>query len=401
MYIHRLAEDRISLWMRGSKILLLLGARQVGKTTLLKHCLAATPGVVFLNFDVQIDQQRFLSAASLPPDQAMQALDNPSILVIDEAQRLPQCASVIKGWYDSEVSTRFALLGSSSLDLVSQAAEALTGRNIKIHLAPFLWEEALITQPWYTPSLPARAMALNFSDALKANLLQRISFGSYPEAVVGDNKREYVRNLSADYLLKDILQIGSIRSPDTIRSLLQLLAHQVGNEVSVNELSQRLHTSRATIDRYLELLERTFVLFHLPSFSSNQRNEISKSKKYYFVDTGIRNALLNAFSTDDVRPDIGPLWENWVIAEVFKRNLLEEQPLDLFFWRTKRQSEVDLVVKAEGQLRAFEIKWAPRKRPTKAFTQRYGVPVETLSPENPFVAQHVFDRSGNGGLNGT
>ncbi len=195
-----------------------------------------------------------------------------------------------------------------------------------------------------------------------------------------------LRELSSDYLWKDILQTGLVKTPDLIKRLLLLLAHQAGSEVSVNELATQLQMARATVDRYLDLLEQTFVIFRLPSFSTNPRKEIAKSQKIFFWDTGIRNALLNVFSSDPYRPDIGALWENWVIAEVAKYKALHGSPAELYFWRTRAQSEVDLVVKQGNRLRAFAIKWSPRRVSASAFRAAYGVEVETLRPDNPFVA---------------
>ena len=180
-------------------------------------------------------------------------------------------------------------------------------------------------------------------------------------------------------------QTGLVKTPDLIKRLLLLLAHQAGAEVSVNELAGQLQMARPTVDRYLELLEQTFVIFRLPSFSTHPRKEIAKSQKVFFWDTGIRNALLNTFSTDSFRPDIGALWENWVIAEVAKRNALLGAPAELFFWRTRAQSEVNLVVKQASGLRAFEIKWSPRRGSGRAFRDAYGIEVERLCPDNPFA----------------
>ena len=168
--------------------------------------------------------------------------------------------------------------------------------------------------------------------------------------------------------------------------MLLLLAHLAGSEVSVNELATQLQMARPTVDRYLDLLEQTFVIFRLPAFSTNPRKEIAKSHKVFFWDTGIRNALLNAFSTDEFRPDVGALWESWVIAEVAKHNALLGSPAELFFWRTRAQSEVDLVVKQGNLLRAMEVKWSSRRVLGRAFRAAYGVELELIRPDNPFAA---------------
>lgn len=160
--------------------------------------------------------------------------------------------------------------------------------------------------------------------------------------------------------------------------------------VSINELAIQLQASRPTVERYIELLEQTFVIFRLPAFSTNPRKEIAKSRKIYFWDTGIRNALLNQFSTDTLRPDIGALWENWAVAEVAKLNMLKGETNELFFWRSKSQSEVDLVVKSENGLNAFELKWQKKRAGSRAFRDEYGVDVKVLTAENPFIAQSVL-----------
>lgn len=385
MYLRRQAEQILKDILEGDKVGVILGARQVGKTTLVEHVLRVQ-GVVFLNFDIDVDKARFKAAASLAPGDAMRALGNPSVLVVDEAQRLPESARIIKGWHDARLPAKFLLLGSSSLDLLDQAAESLTGRNRKLILPPLLFYETLGSQAWVDPNAASDHLRRHFALQLRAFLMQRLSFGSYPEAVTSGNPTQLLRELSSDYLWKDVLQTGLVKTPDLIKRLLLLLAHQAGSEVSVSELATQLQMARPTVDRYLDLLEQTFVIFRLPSFSTNPRKEIAKSRKVFFWDTGIRNALLNAFATDEFRPDIGALWENWVIAEVAKRNALLGSPAELFFWRTRTQSEVDLVVKQESALRAFEIKWSPRPIAGRAFREAYGVEVQSIGPDDPFAA---------------
>ena len=385
MYLKRQAEQPLTDILAGDKIGVILGARQVGKTTLVQQVLS-TQGAVFLNFDVEVDKARFLAAAALAPADGLRSLGNPLVLVIDEAQRLPEAARIIKGWHDARLPAKFLLLGSSSLDLLDQAAESLTGRNRKLVLPSLLFSEALGTQVWASADAPPDHLRQHFAPQVRAFLMQRLNFGSYPEVVTSGNPTQLLRELSSDYLWKDVLQTGLVKTPDLIKRLLSLLAHQAGSEVSVNELATQLQMARPTVDRYLDLLEQTFVIFRLPSFSTNPRKEIAKSQKVFFWDTGIRNALLNAFSTEEFRPDIGALWENWVIAEVAKRNALLGLPAELFFWRTRAQSEVDLVVKQGNSLRAFEIKWSPRRVSGRAFRDAYGVEVEPVRSDNPFAA---------------
>jgi len=385
MYIKRLAESQLLAILSGSKVGIVLGARQVGKTTLVEHCLASEQ-VAFLNFDVETDKQRFLAAAALTPKEGLGSLGSPKILVIDEAQRLPDAARIIKGWYDVGLPVKVLLLGSSSLNLLDQTAESLTGRNEKLRLPPLVLEEALHSQGWFDQAYTPKILQDQFASPIHSFLLQLMAFGSYPEAVLTLDKPKLLRELSSDYLWKDILQTGLVKSPDLIKRLLMLLAHQIGNEVSTHELATQLQIARPTVDRYLDLLEQTYVIFRLPSYSTNPRKEIVRSKKIYFWDTGIRNALLNAFATEEFRPDIGVLWENWVIAEVAKHNQLRGRPCELFFWRSRAQSEVDLIVKTGEHLRAFEIKWqVKRTRANRAFKSSYGVDTEFITSENPFV----------------
>ncbi len=383
MYLERLAENLLKRVLEGNKVGVILGARQVGKTTLVKHILKGRP-TAFLNFDVEVDKARFQAAAAMSPKEGIQSLGNPSVLVIDEAQRLPETSRIIKGWYDEGIPAKFLLLGSSSLDLLDQAAESLTGRNRKLVLPPLLFAETLGTQAWVQEGVASDHLCRHFAPQLRAFLMQRLAFGSYPGIVTCSEPVELLRELSSDYLWKDVLQAGLVKTPVLIKRLLLLLAHQAGSEVSVNELATQLHMARPTVERYLDLLEQTFVIFRLPSYSTNPRKEISKSHKVFFWDTGIRNALLNAYSTEEFRPDIGALWENWVIAEVAKRNALLGSPAQLYFWRNRAQSEVDLVVKEESRLRAFEIKWTRGRIAGRAFREAYGTEVETIHPENPF-----------------
>jgi uncharacterized protein len=395
MYIKRVAEQRLTEIIAGDKVGVILGARQVGKTTLVEHLLEGQRAL-FLNFDVEVDKARFRAAAALAPGEALRSLGSPAVLVIDEAQRLPEASRIIKGWHDTHLPVKILLLGSSSLNLLDQAAESLTGRNRKLVLPPLLFSETLAIQEWAGPVAMPGHLSQHFAPQLRACLMQRLSFGSYPEVVTSDRPARLLRELSSDYLWKDVLQTGLVKTPDLIKRLLLLLAHQAGAEVSVNELATQLQMTRPTVDRYLDLLEQTFVIFRLPSFSTNPRKEIAKSRKVFFWDTGIRNTLLNALSIDEFRPDIGALWENWIIAEVAKWNILHGSPAELFFWRTRAQSEVDLVVKQEGCLRAFEAKWTPRRVPSRAFRDAYGVAVESLRPDNPFGENIIARAQGLG-----
>lgn len=389
MYLPRTAEPLLNTLLQGDKVGVILGARQVGKTTLVRHVLEGR-NALFLNFDIEVDKARFLSAAALTPADALRALGQPEVLVMDEAQRLPEAARIVKGWHDARLPLRILLLGSSSLDLLDQAAESLTGRNRKLVLPPLLFSETLADQTWAAPSLPLEHLRQHFAPQLRTLLMRRMAFGAYPEVVTSADPIPLLRELSADYLWKDVLQAGLVKTPDLIKRLLLLLAHQAGSEVSVNELATQLQMARPTVERYLDLLEQTFVIFRLTAFSTNPRKEIAKNRKVYFWDTGIRNALLNAYSQEPYRPDIGALWENWAMAEIAKANALTGYPAELYFWRSRAQSEVDLVVKQGDNLHAYEMKWSERRVASRAFREAYGVEVEALRPDDPFVAERVI-----------
>lgn len=378
IYIPRLVEKQVRQALGNSKVLMVLGVRQVGKTTMMERIVAEVGGVI-LNMDVEVDRARLLAAASLAPTEAVRSLGTEKLLVIDEAQRNPEVGRIVKGWYDAKVSTKVVLLGSSSLDLLDRAAESLTGRNEKVFLTPLLWEEVLMMQAWYRQGADMDA----FKRQWQSLALQLVVFGGYPEAILTGIKEKYLVNLTSDYLLKDVLQSDLVKRPEKIKKLLLLLAYQVGSEVSVSELATDLVISRQTVEKYLELLERIFVIFRLRSFSTNPRKEIAKSSKIYFWDTGVRNALQKEFTVSELRSDIGALWENWVVAEVAKRNLVAGSLRELYFWRTVDGSEIDLVVRQGEKLAAFEIKWHRGKlRGGRSWLNRYGVKPEVITREN-------------------
>lgn len=385
MYIKRKAEVFLEKALKSNKILIVLGARQVGKTTLIKRFLAKEKAV-FFNFDVEADKNRFLSIAAADPVEAMKSINNAEYLVIDEAQRLVKTGQIVKGWYDSEVKTKIILLESSSLDLMNQSAESLTGRNEKLFLSPLLFQEIVENEKWYFEGLTKDNLAKNFANQIDFLLLNSLVFGSYPGTFLASDKIQYLLDLSLDYLLKDILQIGLVKNPEVIKKLLMLLAYQVGSEFSVHELAINLKISPLTVERYLGLLEETFIIFRLPAFSTNARKEISRSQKIYFFDTGIRNALVNDFSLNPQRSDIGGLFENWVIAEFHKQNLLSGRKKNLYFWRSFAKSEVDLVIRENEKLVAYEIKWKKQNINKRAFEDKYKTKVELISRENPLVS---------------
>jgi predicted AAA+ superfamily ATPase len=383
MYIPRLADEIATKnILEPKKILMIIGARQVGKTTLVKKILE-NKNYAYLNFDIAIDKERFLASSALSPQDARNYLGSPDYLVVDEAQREPKTGAIVKGWYDSGLPIKIILLGSSSFDLLNRFSESLTGRNEKIFLSPLLFEEIIRNQPWFSQKLPKETAIASFKEQIKTLLMQSLVFGNYPEVAATNEKEKLLANLTADYLFKDVLQLGLVKSPEQISRLLSLLAHQIGSEVSINELANNLAISRQTVEKYLDILEQTFVIFRLRAFATNPRKEIAKSQKIYFYDTGIRNALLKEFSANELRPDIGALWENWVIAEFTKKNLLEGNLSNLHFWRSRTQSEVDLVIKRGEAILAYEIKWKKTGNTSKSFTEQYRIPVNSITSANP------------------
>lgn len=382
MYIKRLAEYGLNKQLFSKKTTIILGARQVGKTTLVKHVLT-DKNVVFLNFDITFDADRFFALAKLPPLDAMQGLNNPDFLIIDEAQRFVETSRIIKGWLDYGVKPKIILLGSSSFQLIHQVSESLTGRNEKIFLPPLTFTETLSAQSWYNGIFTKEQLLTDFNKQISENLMQSVVFGSYPEVVTSSDKKGLLLNLTSDYLLKDILQMGIIGNVEILKKLLSLLAFQIGNEVSVNEISNALNISRVTTEKYIDLLEETFVIFRLPAFSTNPRKEITKSKKIYFWDNGVRNALVGEFSVNPMRSDIGHLWENWVVSEFAKENMLTGGNKKLFFWRSRDGAEIDLIIKDEEKLQAYEIKWKNQKIKSRAFKNMYNIDVGLISGDNP------------------
>jgi predicted AAA+ superfamily ATPase len=373
MYIPRILEQQVLRAFDNRKILLLLGARQVGKTTLLQHILRSYSGVL-LNMDIAVDSARLRSAAKLSPHEAVRSLGATRLLVIDEAQRISQIGLIIKGWYDAGVAPKIILLGSSSATLLDTAAAELAGRNEKLWLTPLLLQEVLYHQEWFNKSLSSRQLYEDFSEQIRALLLQRIVFGGYPEAYVTNDPASYLTNLSSDYLLKDIFTASLVRSPEDVRRLLLELASRLGEEVAISQLAATLHLSRQTVQRYLDMLEGIFVIFRLPSYATDPIKEVNKSYKYYFWDTGIKNALQREWVVSENRSDMAALWENWVIAEIMKQSRTYRRQEDLFFWRSRNDSTVDLVVKQGSALHAFDIRFeAAAWRPSRSFERTYGV----------------------------
>ncbi|MGC4129071.1 MAG: ATP-binding protein [Bergeyella sp.] len=341
------------------KVILLIGARQVGKTTLLKEVVKNInePSIWF-----NADEADILSAFSgaVTSTQLLQLIGSGNkLVVIDEAQQIPDIGKKLKLIFDTNPEIQIIATGSSAFDLQNNTAEPLTGRKKTFYLYPLSYKE----------------LAEN-SSALEAKRLleTRLIYGSYPDVVnnLGKEKNILVE-IAQSYLYKDILQLENIRKHSHIEKLLRALAFQIGSEVNYHELAQTIgNIDTATVEKYLDLLEKSYVIFKLPALNRNLRNEIKKGKKYFFYDNGIRNVLINNFSTLEMRTDKGALWENYLISERLKNNSYTENFVNTYFWRTHDKAEIDYIEEQDGILNAFEIKWKEKKvRFPNSFLQAY------------------------------
>ena len=350
------------------KIIVLLGARQVGKTTLLSELGVGFDHVLSLNCDNMDDAMALEGQSST---ELRTFLSPYEIVFIDEAQRVKNIGLTLKMIGDLKLDTQVIVTGSSSLDMANEINEAATGRLIEYNL--------------YTLSLTEMAAETNEREERRL-LENRLIYGLYPEVVThpADAKRTLM-TLTNDYLYKDLLNYKGIKKPDLVGKLVRALALQLGSEVSYNELGNLLGVDRSTVESYINLLEKCFIVFRLDSFSRNLRNEMKKGKKVYFYDNGVRNAVLSNFAPLALRNDIGALWENLMVSERIKRNAYTNSYAQLYFWRTHEQQEIDLIEDEDGILKAFEFKWNPRtKAPCpKAFTNAYpNATFQLVTPDN-------------------
>lgn len=345
--IQRLITSHIIKSCFKGKAIIIIGPRQSGKTTLLnilKEQLAGSS--IFLNCDEPDIRELLTDATST---QLKDIIGNVSLVYIDEAQRVKNIGITLKLIIDQIPEVQLIVTGSSALELSNTINEPLTGRKFEYILLP-LSEEELI----HHYSL------LNE----KRMLERRILFGFYPEIVTTTNdKKELLRPLASSYLYKDIFAFQEVRRSEVIEKLLEALALQIGSEVSYGELSNLLGIDFSTVTRYIDLLEKAFVIFRLRSFSRNLRTELKKSRKIYFYDTGIRNAILNNFQSLKLRADKGALWENFLVVERLKYYKFNNIDAKMYFWRTRSNAEIDLIEEKDGALSAYEFKWSPGKRP--------------------------------------
>lgn len=355
--IHRLLKKQLLEKISDSKALILIGPRQVGKSTLLKELQKELEiKSTWWNGD-EPDIRKQLSSAS--SELLRKMIGDAKLLIIDEAQRVENIGLVIKLIIDQIADVKVIATGSSSFDLANKINEPLTGRKWDFFLFPISTSELI-----------------NHSGLIAEQrlLTHRLIHGFYPEIVTAKgNEVELLQQLSSSYLYKDILTWEQIQKPAKLEKLVQAIAFQVGQVVSINELSQTSGLDFHTVERYINLLEKAFIIFQISPFSRNLRNEIKKSRKIYFYDNGIRNAVINQFQSFELRQDKGALWENYLMSERQKYLEYNKMFVSQFFWRNHAQQEIDYISEANGKIEAYEFKWNPRAKAkfSKSFVNEY------------------------------
>lgn len=344
--IQRQLLQRLSQTVQNSKVTLLVGARQVGKTTLLKEMISqsAINDVLWLNGDLP-QVRATLESNNLQEISLL--IHNAKVVIIDEAQRINAIGLTLKIIVDTMPDVKLFVTGSSAFELRNQLDEPLTGRKTTYYLYPISTQELFETEGLI---------------AVKERLESRLIYGSYPEVITSNTPKDVLMELAGSYLFKDVLQVDGLRRANVLEKLLTALALQVGSEVNYNELSKTIGIDRKTVEKYIDILEKCYIIFHLNSFSRNIRTELTKGKKIYFYDTGIRNAILKQFAPLELRQDIGALWENFFIAERMKYNHYRGQYVNTYFWRTTDKQEIDYIEEQDGELKLFELKWNPKKQ---------------------------------------
>ena len=370
-FIQRQLEALVTRQLGKNKVILILGTRRVGKTVLAETIKSNYQGPVLVLNAEDFDVQEMLKNRSVANYKRI--IGSATLLIIDEAQVLSEIGPILKLMIDNIPELTIIATGSSSFDLANKTGDPLTGRLMQFHLYPLSQAE-----------IAAQENALETVQ----NLEERLIFGSYPELfqLSGiQEKSTYLLQLVQLYLLKDILAYEGIRQSDKIVKLLRLIAFQCGAEVSYNELAGQLGISKNTVENYLDLLSKVFIVYKVGAYSTNMRKEVSKSSKWFFYDNGIRNAIVNDFRLLALRNDEGLLWENYLIAERIKKNAYRGKNVQYYFWRNYNQQEVDLVELENGQLTAFEFKYSATKkvkRPAAFATAYPEVVFQVISKDN-------------------
>lgn len=364
--INRLLKTVITGRLFHGKAIVIIGPRQVGKTTLVKEILRGSEYLILNGDDLNI--MNLLNEHS--EVNLKRIIGRSKIVFIDEAQKITNIGITSKIIIDQFKDVQLILSGSSALEINNKTQEPLTGRKWEYQLFPISWEE-----------YEAHTGFLNADMQLN----NRLIFGMYPDVINNEgDEKELLKELSGSYLYKDILSLQLIRKPDVIVKLLTALALQLGSEVSYNELANLLGIDKMTVMNYIDVLEKLFIVFTLNSFSRNQRNEIKNNKKIYFYDNGIRNSVINNFNSLELRNDKGALWENFIISERMKMQKYRQIYCNRYFWRTQQKQEIDLVEEANGLINAFEIKWksSGKIKSNKAFMETYQSTVNIIDREN-------------------
>jgi predicted AAA+ superfamily ATPase len=356
--IERSLGKYITQAIKPGKAVLLFGARRVGKTVLMKHLIHQFKGKVLLLNGEDYDTQQLLETQSIANYKGL--LSGIDLLAIDEAQNIPNIGTKLKLIVDEIEHVCIIATGSSSFDLINKTGEPLVGRAKSYYLTPFSQQELI--------EVENRLQT-------KQQLPHRLIYGSYPDVVKLESNKEralYLKDMVNAYLLKDILSFDGIKNASKMNDLLRYIAYQVGQEVSYDEIAKKIGLSKNTVEKYLDLLSKVFIIYRVGAYAKNLRKEISKAGKWYFYDNGIRNAIINNFSPLNMRQDSGALWENYIISERVKLNHNHLQNKEFYFWRTYDQQEIDLIEIQNEQICAFEIK-NNTKTPQcpKIFTQSY------------------------------
>jgi len=359
MEVPRFVETKLIAQIGKQKVLILFGSRRTGKTTIIERINEAykEETLMLLGEDIQVSE--YLQTRTV--SQYKELIGDKKLVIIDEAQAIPNIGKILKLMIDSIKGITIIATGSSSLDLVNDTGEPLVGRQLEYQLFPLAQVELSKNE--------------NKLDSTN-HLPNRLIYGGYPELIHLDSlaeKEEYLKSLVNSYLLKDLLALTMVKGADVLLRLLKLIAFQIGSQVSTVELANSLQINKETVDRYLDLLSKVYIIFPLGGFSQNLRKEVSKSKKWYFYDNGIRNALINNFSPLNYRNDVGALWEQWMITERMKLNASKSYFPSYFFWRTYDGQEIDLLeINSQQEMQALEFKWAKRKsKVPAAFAKAY------------------------------
>jgi predicted AAA+ superfamily ATPase len=361
---------RVLAHLKPGKAALIFGARRVGKTILISQITSQWQGKSLMLNGEDYDVRVLLEPASIANYRRI--LDGISLLVLDEAQAIPDVGQKIKLMVDEVPGLAVMASGSSSFDLYNKTGEPLVGRSFEFRLTPFAQTElAGLETPLET----------------RRSLETRLIYGSYPEVALMENsgqREEYLREIVNAYLLKDILVLDGLKNSSKLQNLCRLIAFQTGGEVSCEELGSQLGLSKNTVEKYLDILSKVFVVFHLGAYARNLRKEVVKAGKWYFCDTGIRNALIGDFKPLALRQDTGALWENYLINERIKNSYNTGEPKNFYFWRTYDQQEIDLIEESGAAVSAFEFKWGTREpRVPPAFSKAYPqAPYRVINRDN-------------------